>query len=268
MKSLLMILSGGPQSADALKSAVILEKALEARLVVAHPTPPMPAAAVMAGDMGVALGAIEFAQDDYSVENARAAFEAVCGNDPACRFRETQTTPYETLRKFSLFADLVVLARDRGLADTGVVQLKEALVTNQMPTMWLPPEPLTAAPRTVVCVWNGQGPSARAIKAAYPFLTRAERVIIVEYAGNEVNHSRLESYLDAYDLKVSAWRPYGDAGLSARGRARALMAEAKSAGADLLVMGAYGEMVESFFSFGRATEKVAEAATVPVLFHN
>jgi hypothetical protein len=27
-------------------------------------------------------------------------------------------------------------------------------------------------------------------------------------------------------------------------------------------------MAESFFSFGRATEKVAEAATIPVLFHS
>ena len=268
MKFLLTILNGGPDSEHVLKSAVTLKKALGARLLVAHPRAPLPAAAVMAGDMGVALGAIEFTESEYSVEGARKAFDLVCGNDPTCRFRETQMTPYETLRKFTLFSDLVVLARDEGLGDSSVVQLKDSLVANEMPTVWLPPETVAAAPRTVVCVWNGQAPSARAIRAAQPFLARAERVVVIEYAGNEVNHSRLEKYLDAYGLKVSAWRPYGDAGLSARARARALMAEAKSAGADLLVMGAYGEMVESFFSFGRATEKVAEAATVPVLFHN
>jgi hypothetical protein len=268
MKSLLTILSGGPQAEDVLKSAVTLKKTLGARLLVAHPKAPLPAAAVMAGDIGVALGAIDLLQGDYSAEGAKRAFEAVCGDDATCRFRETQTTPHETLEKLSLFADLVVLARDQGLGDTSVAQLKESLVTNQMPTMWLPPASLAAALRTVVCVWNGQGPSARAIKAAQPFLARAERVTIIEYAGNEVNHSRLENYLDAYGIKVSTWRSYGEAGLSARGRARALMAEANAAGADLLVMGAYGEMVESFFSLGRATEKVAEAATVPVLFHN
>lgn len=268
MKSLLTILSGGPQSADALKSAVTLQNGLGATLIVAHPTAPLPAAAVMAGDIGVAMGAIEFTQGDYSIEGARRAFKAVCANNPSCRFRETHLSPHETLRKHSLFADLVVLAREQGLADTSLDQLKDALVTNRVPTMWLPPMPIAALPATVVCVWNGQGPSARAIKAAHPFLTRAERVTIIEYAGDEVNRSRLQNYFDMYAIKVSAWRPYGDTGLTARGRARALMAEAKAAGADLLVMGAYGGMEESFFSFGRATEKVAVAATVPVLFHN
>jgi universal stress protein family protein len=120
----------------------------------------------------------------------------------------------------------------------------------------------------VVCVWNGQAPSARAIKVARPFLALARRVIVIEYAGDEVNNSRLAKYLDIHGIKDPVWRPYGDAGMTARARARALMAEAKAANADLLVMGAYGEMAESFISFGRATEKVAQAATVPVLFHS
>src|SRR5262249_15399587 len=172
--------------------------------------------AAMVGDAGRAMPIIELEESEYSTEGAKQAFETVCGGNPLCRFRDTQMTPYETLRKYSLFADLVVLARDTGLADTSLDQLKVALVTNRMPTAWIPPEPLAAAPRTVVCVWNGQGPSARAIKAARPLLARAERVIIIEYAGNEVNHSRLENYLDTYGIKPTAWRPYGGAGLTAR----------------------------------------------------
>ena len=268
MKSLLTLVNGGPQSADALKSAVILQKALGAQLVAAHPLAPLPPAAAMVGDAGLAFPVIDLVEDEYSAEGAKQAFDTVCGNDPTCRFRDTEMPSGEMLRKHSLFADLIVLARDKGIADTGLDQLKEALVSNRVPTMWLPPEPLTAAPRTVVCVWNGQGPSARAIKAARPFLETAERVIIIEYAGNEVNHSRLENYLDAHGIKKAAWRPYGNPRLTARGRARALMAEADAAGVELLVTGAYGEMAESFFGFGRATEKVAEAATVPVLFHS
>ena len=54
--------------------------------------------------------------------------------------------------------------------------------------------------------------------------------------------------------------------MTARGRARALMAEAKTLGAHLLVMGAYGDLGESVYRFGRATEKVATAAKIPVLF--
>ncbi|MGH7123221.1 MAG: hypothetical protein ACREFI_02530 [Stellaceae bacterium] len=268
MKSLLTILSGDPQSIDALKSAVTLKKTLGAQVIAAHPTAPLPAVVAMAGDPGFAIPVIESTETEYSTESAQQAFDEVCGKDPACRFRDTGQSPDETVRKHSLFADLVVLARDEGLGDTSLDLLKTALVTGRVPTLWLPPAPLAAMPRTVVCVWNGQGPSARAIKGAHAFLARASRVIIIEYAGDEVNHSRLETYLGLHGIKVAAWRPYGDKGLTARGRARALMAEAKSAEGDLLVMGAYGEMVESFFSFGRATEKVAEAATIPVLFHS
>jgi len=221
----------------------------------------------MASDAGAALDAIETSEEEQSAAGARQAFDAVCGGDPTCLFRETYMTPYETLRKYSLFADLVVLARDGSGADSSLALLKAVLVVNRAPTLWLPQAPVAAAPRTVVCVWNGQAPSARAIKVARPFLALAQRVIIIEYAGDEVNHSRLEMYLDIYGIEGAVWRPYGNAGMTARGRARALMAEAKAAEADLLVMGAYGEMAESLFSFGRATEKVAQAATVPVLFH-
>jgi nucleotide-binding universal stress UspA family protein len=265
MKSLLTILNH-PESVDPLKSALVLQKTLGARLTVAYPVPPLPTAATMFGD-GLAAAVIASSDIEYSPDAARQAFDALC-KDPSCRFRETDMSPFETLRKYSLFADLVVLGRDDGLADTSLDQLRAALVTNRAPTVWLPRAPLAAAPRSVVCVWNGQAPSARAICSARPFMSKAERVIIVEHAGNEVNRSRLEYYLDTHGIRPAAWQQYGDAGLTARGRARALLAEAAAAGGELLVMGAYGEAAESFFSFGRATEKVASAATVPVLFHS
>src|SRR5690242_14562011 len=170
MKSFLVLLSGGLHSVDALKSTVILQRALGAQLIVAHPKPRLAASYVMASDIGPTLAAIESEEAEQSSIGAREAFEAVCGADPACRFRETSTTPDETLRKYSLFSDLVVLARDESEADSSLPQLKAALVANRAPTLWLPQAPIAAAPRTVVCVWNGQAPSARAIKAARPFL--------------------------------------------------------------------------------------------------
>lgn len=267
MKSLLFLLTGGRQSVDGLRSAVVLKKAFDAQLIVAHPRSRLPAEDAMASDAGAALDAVEATAAQESTAGARQAFHAVFGDDPTCRFRETRLTPHETLRKYSLFADLVVLARDQSQPDADLGLLKSALVANRVPALWLPPA-LIASPRTVVCVWNGQAPAARAIKAARSILRLAQHVIVIEYAGNEVNHSRLERYLDIHRIRGAVWRPYGNAGMTARGRARALMAEAKAAEADLLVMGAYGEMAESFFSFGRATEKVAEAATIPVLFHS
>jgi hypothetical protein len=140
-------------------------------------------------------------------------------------------------------------------------------MSGRVPTILLPAVPLEEPPTTVVCAWNGQAPAARAIRAAIPFALKARRFIVLEYAGNEVNRSRLERFLQNQCVTAVEWRPYGGAfSLTARGRARALLAEAKAMNAHLLVMGAYGDVGESLFRFGRATEKVATAAKIPVLF--
>lgn len=170
------------------------------------------------------------------------------------------------MRKHTMFADLCVLARDRGLMGDDFAMLKAALVSCQIPTVLLPAGPVKNAPATVVFAWNGQPPSARAIRAALPFVRSAKRLLVLEYAGNEVNASRMERFFARNGVKPSDWRPYGDSSLTARGRARALVAEAMAENCDLLVMGAYGERAEKLFSFGRATDKVASAARIPVLF--
>jgi nucleotide-binding universal stress UspA family protein len=170
------------------------------------------------------------------------------------------------LYKQALFADLCILARDDGLIGSDLFLLKAALVSSRVPTVLLPAVPLEEAPATVVCAWNGLAPAARAIRAAIPFALKARRFVVLEYAGNEVNRSRLERFLQNQGVTAVEWRPYGGAALTARGRARALLAEAKALNAHLLVMGAYGDVGESLFRFGRATEKIGTAAKIPVLF--
>ena len=94
----------------------------------------------------------------------------------------------------------------------------------------------------------------------------AKRVVVLEHAGDDVNRSRLEHFLQIRDVHPAQWRPYGDSSLTARGRARALLKEAYDEGGNLLVMGAYGYMEDGVFSFGRTTDKVASATQIPVLF--
>jgi len=161
---------------------------------------------------------------------------------------------------------MLVLARDQGIIDTAFSLLKAALVSHRTPTVFLPAQGLDGAPQTVIVSWNGSAPAARAIRAAVPFIKRAERLIVLEHAGCDVNRRRLDYFLDVNGIRPADWRNYGDESLTARGRARALLAEAADEGCDLLVMGAYGEPAESFFRFGRATEKIAQAAKIPVLF--
>ena len=170
------------------------------------------------------------------------------------------------LRKQSMFADLCVLSRRSGLGGDDLGVLKAALVDGSAPTILLPPEPISAPPGTIVLSWNGQAASARAIKSAMPFARQAKRVLVLEHEGSEINRSRLEHFLGNHDVRPEAWHAYGDKSLTARGRARALLAAARAEDGDLLVMGAYGDPGERLFRFGRATEKVASAARIPVLF--
>jgi nucleotide-binding universal stress UspA family protein len=172
----------------------------------------------------------------------------------------------DVLRKQSMFVDLCALPRRSGLAGSDLGLLKAALVDAGAATILLPPEPVSAPPRTVVLSWNGQAATARAFKAAVPFARQAERVLVLEHAGNEVNRSRLEHFLGSHGITPKAWRPYGDRSLTARGRARALLDATRIEGGELLAMGAYGDAAERVFHFGRATEKVASAARIPVLF--
>jgi nucleotide-binding universal stress UspA family protein len=201
-----------------------------------------------------------------TAKEAQEAFDLVCGARPRCRYKDTGASAFETLRKQALFADLCILDRDPWLIGNDLALLKTALVSNRVPTILMPAAPLEQPPTTIVCAWNGQAPAARAIRAAIPFALKARRFVVLEHAGSEVNRSRLERYLHNQGVTVAEWRPYGDASLTARGRARALLAEANALGADLLAMGAYGDLGESLFRFGRATEKVATAAKIPVLF--
>lgn len=265
MLSLVTLLHGSSQSPATLKSAIALRGGLDAELIVLHPDPvadvPIPV-----GSYDYFVPPVDTEELKQSSELALRAFDTVCGGHPQCTFKATKTSSHETLRKHTMFADLCVLARDPGPMGDDFGILKAALVSYQIPTVLLPAEPLNGPPATVVFSWNGQPPSARAIRAALPFVKTAERFLVLEHAGNEVNRSRIERFFARNGIKPSEWRPYGDSGSTARGRARALLAEAMAENCALLVVGAYGERAERFFSFGRATDKIASAAKIPVLF--
>jgi hypothetical protein len=265
MMSLLTITRGGVEAAGALRSARVIQDHLGAEMLVAHPDPfTAPAVAGTTPEGFMASG--DPAVVKVAFEQAQRAFDAACGANPQCRFKATGTSALETLHEQALFTDLCVLSRDYRLIGDDLILLKAALMSSRMPTILLPAVPLEEPPTTVICAWNGQAPAARSIRAAIPFALKARRLIVLEYAGNEINRSQLEHFLHNQGVMGVEWRPYGDGSLTARGRARALLAEAKALRADLLVMGAYGDRGESFFRFGRATDKVATAAKIPVLF--
>ncbi|MDX1575571.1 MAG: universal stress protein, partial [Kiloniellales bacterium] len=111
--------------------------------------------------------------------------------------------------------------------------------------------------------------SARAVRSALPILRKAERVTtITNSARAEADPSSLVAYLGTHGITTELGS-YDGAGQTARGRGRAILAAVAGAGADLLVMGAYGEKrLTALIGLGRATRKVASATTVPALLQH
>ncbi len=78
----------------------------------------------------------------------------------------------------------------------------------------------------------------------------------------------LIDYLAAYNLSPNV-QAYDSERLTAHARGRALIKASSQAGADLLIMGAFGEsQAAAIGGLGRATRKIVTAVPMPVLLQS
>jgi nucleotide-binding universal stress UspA family protein len=125
-----------------------------------------------------------------------------------------------------------------------------------------PPERL---PGTVMVCWRETPDAARAMVAAMPVLSAAERVIFcaVDEGGTGTKHA-IEAVVRQFALRGV---PTHLEVVARRGRPvpEILFSVAKERSADILVMGAYGHAPLREFIFGGCTRAVLQNAGVPVL---
>ena len=114
----------------------------------------------------------------------------------------------------------------------------------------------------VAIAWNGSREAARALTLALPILAQASSVSVLTIAGEtlELTGAHVLSYLGDHDitaqhLEVAAGRSVGQTLIDGVGLA----------GADCLVMGAYGSSRGREMVFGGATQYVVDHADIPVL---
>ncbi len=161
-------------------------------------------------------------------------------------------------------ASVVAVARPDPDSNLGFNTLEAALMETGRPVLLCPPAAAKAVGRHVAIAWNGSTEVSRAIAVSMPVITKAENVTILSEDGGR------EQALGADDLKVYL-KDYGiDAGTatvpSGGGRIGArLLAAAGAAGADLLVMGAYGRSRGREMILGGATQSIVEETELPVL---
>ena len=168
-------------------------------------------------------------------------------------------------------ADLVIASQvDAKSANAEVYDFPQVLALESgRPVLIVPNDgALVPVGRRVLIAWNGRREAARAAFDAVPFLNAATAVKVVwanaerePSVAQDVPAADLCTTLARHGISCEAATVSGH-GLHA---GAALLREAKTFGADMLVMGCYGHARLREFVFGGATAHVLDTMHIPVL---
>lgn len=176
--------------------------------------------------------------------------------------------PRDAMVRSAACADLIVASRpSRTEAETLCAFPGDLIMSSGLPVLLVaqPAPPLAA--RRIVVGWKNTRESRRAVSDALPFLRRAETVHLVQIAraaDREVALGELALVAgrltrQAITVETTVLPEHG-------GVCETLESHAKSLGADLLVLGAYGHSRLRETVFGGVTESFLQQAAIHVLF--
>ena len=164
--------------------------------------------------------------------------------------------------------DLVVLEADEGNECADVTALGQLVLSCRRPCLVVRSDAVFAPPRRIALAWNASAECIRAVRSSLDLLQRASEVILL----GDVGRSRprgcgdppggITAYLESKQVTLSSSRHRIDPDAAGESLARA----AADAGADLLVMGAYGHNRISEWMLGGATRHLLQhgcSAAVP-----
>ncbi len=170
----------------------------------------------------------------------------------------------DVIKRHGRLADLVCVAQPDVDRNLGANTLKAALFNTGRPVMMcphadVPPETLC---ERVAIAWNGSVEASRAVAMTLGLVERATAVTVltggtgVDGAGADALVRYLaERGVTATVVRFDASRKVG----------RELLAKAADAGADTLIMGAYGQSHERETVFGGNTQHVVDRSKLPVI---
>jgi len=265
MKRLALLIDGSPNDSTSLEWAVDLSKTLGGELTVLHPHHQE---VITAGAYEMAAVAIDnSAEVKRAAEAARAAYEKTTTGFGHARLVEVDIGAPEAVERLALYHDLVLLERLSATEGPDVTLMNAALWGARVPILALPPGHTANLFGTVVLAWNATAPAARALRAALPLISRAEKLIVLTRSGTSAEDPELAAYLAAHGIRKEIWQAYGQQGQSARAWGRSLLQHTKEQNASLLISGAFGGTLTNFLGFDRTTEKICTGAEMPVFLH-
>jgi nucleotide-binding universal stress UspA family protein len=181
----------------------------------------------------------------------------------------------QLLARHARHADLTVVGRANAeVGGTDDALLAEtAFMDSGRPALVVPPDggggTWSLPPRRAVVAWDGSREAARAAGDALPLLRLADHVTVLIVDERDMNGhpgerpgAGLAAHLARHEVRAEVLEARSD-GASV---GEAILAQARTVGADLMVMGGYGHSRLREMMLGGVTRHMLERTTVPILF--
>jgi nucleotide-binding universal stress UspA family protein len=250
MKRILILIDGNDNDRASLATAAAAADVLGAHLTVGY-------APIAVGNRVVAANA---------ARDAGEAFDEVCGSRGDTEFVAFEGAAPQRLTAVGHGYDLLIIERASSEEGPEIALLNAGLFDTGRPVLLAPPAAQTKFPTWAAVAWNGSPQAASAVSAAVPLLKLAQGVtLLIGSRETDLEIEHVRNFLTGHGIKTETGEFPSD-GLTARARGRALLEATQELDADLLITGAYGQAQRSsIFGLGRATQKIATAAPIPVL---
>ena len=275
IKTILVPLTGHAGDASALAFARSLAALVGATLDCVHftPGPGQIARAAALGQFNTRMGTVEMIhamQKDAEARKvtARQHYDEFARSGGVAQYRDAEGDEVDATIAEARFSDLVVLPRGEETGKFLAAEIGEILVSCGKPVVVAPLHPGSAGLGTTVLAWKETAEAARAVTAALPVLSKAERVIVLTACEDEdraaaaaASAGKLAAQLARHGIKAES----EVVNVQGRGDGTAIMEATMNRGAALLVMGAYGHSRRREWVFGGFTRDVLRDASLPVL---
>jgi len=170
----------------------------------------------------------------------------------------------DVIRRHGRLADVIAVPQPDVDRNLGANTLKAALFRTGRPVMMVPNgvEPPENLGQSVSIAWNGSLESSKAVTMTLPILESADKVTILS-SGDEppsATAQDLQAYLAAHDIDATIHSFEGSGNVGQK-----LLSSSQEIGADILIMGAYGDSHEKETIFGGNTQHIVDKAKMPVI---
>ena len=271
-KTLLVPVDGRSRSARSLDLAARIAQTYDSHVVGLFVRPsiyvPSPVRGAAGGELVEEMR--RKAAEELTLE-ARAQFDAAvkAGGIARAEWRTEEGDRADAVALHARYADLVIVNQTDRSAAIATNFADEVLLAAGRPVLLVPytGEIRSFAQNVMVC-WNAGREASRAVTDALPLLQRAKKVTVLSIDGvpSAQGHGALPGsdialYLARHGIKAEASRT-ASGGVDA---GNIILSRAFDAGADLIVMGAYGHSRVREIVFGGATRTLLHSMTVPVL---